>query len=73
MEKLTIVKFQKVLKHRYVCCIIIHEWSDNMGKNNNITSTQLKEWGEVTSYIREIAKKNNVDLSKILLVKKEKL
>ena len=47
--------------------------SDNMGKNNNITATQLKEWGEVTSYIREIAKKNNVDLSKILLVKKEKL
>ena len=47
--------------------------SDNMGKNNNITATQLKEWGEVISYIREIAKKNNVDLSKILLVKKEKL
>ena len=47
--------------------------SDNMGKNNNITAKQLKEWGEVTSYIREIAKKNNIDLSKILLVKKEKL
>lgn len=44
-----------------------------MGKNNNITDKQLKEWGEVTSYIRKIAKKNNVDLSKILLVKKEKL
>ena len=61
------------MKHRYVCCIIIHERSDNMGKNNNITATQLKEWGEVTSYIREIAKKNNVDLTKILLVKKENL
>lgn len=45
--------------------------SDNMGKNNNISANQLKEWGEVTSYIREIAKKKNVDLSKILLVKKE--
>ena len=45
--------------------------SDNMGKNNNITAIQLKEWGEVTCYIREIAKKNNIDLSKILLVKKE--
>ena len=42
-----------------------------MRKNNNITATQLKEWGEVTSYIREIAKKNNIDLSRILLVKKE--
>ena len=61
------------MKHRYVCCIIIHERSDNMSKNRNITDKQLKEWGEVTSYIREIAKKNNVDLSKILLVKKEKL
>ena len=44
-----------------------------MRKNKNITDKQLKEWGEVTSYIREMAKKNNVDLSKILLVKKEKL
>lgn len=44
-----------------------------MGKNNNITARQLKEWCEVTSYIKEIAKKNNVDLSKILLVKKENL
>lgn len=44
-----------------------------MGKNNSITTIQLKEWGEVTSYIREIAKKNNIDLSKILLVKKENL
>ena len=44
-----------------------------MGKDNNISATQLKEWGEVTSYIRKIAKKNNVDLSKILLVKKENL
>ena len=44
-----------------------------MSKNRNITDKQLKEWGEVTIYIREIAKKNNVDLSKILLVKKEKL
>ena len=61
------------MKHRYGCCIIIHERSDNMSKNRNITSKQLKEWGEVTSYIREIAKKNNIDLSKILLVKKEKL
>ena len=42
-----------------------------MPKNTNITATQLKEWGEVTSYIREIAKKKNIDLSKILLVKKE--
>ena len=42
-----------------------------MGKNNNITATQLKEWSEVTRYIIEIAKKNNIDLSKILLVKKE--
>ena len=42
-----------------------------MSKNRNITATQLKEWGEVTSYIREIAKKKNIDLSKILLVKKE--
>ena len=47
--------------------------SDNMGKGHNISAKQLKEWGEVTSYIREIAKKNNIDLSKILLVKKEKL
>ena len=61
------------MKHRYACCIIIHERSDNMGKNNNITAIQLKEWGEVTSYIREIAKKNNIDLTKILLVKKENL
>ena len=64
------------MKHRYACCIIIHERSDNMSKNrkrNSITDKQLKEWGEVTSYIREIAKKNNVDLSKILLVKKENL
>ena len=44
-----------------------------MGKGHNISAKQLKEWGEVTSYIREIAKKNNIDLSKILLVKKEKL
>ena len=44
-----------------------------MGKNNYITPKQLKEWCEVTSYIREIAKKNNIDLSKILLVKKENL
>ena len=45
-----------------------------MSKNRkNITDKQLKEWGEVTSYIREIAKKKNIDLSKILLVKKEKL
>ena len=44
-----------------------------MSKRNNITDKQLKEWGEVTSYIRKIAKKNNVDLSKILLVKKENL
>ena len=43
-----------------------------MGKKN-ITFEQLKEWGEVTNYIREIAKKNNIDLSKILLVKKENL
>ena len=42
-----------------------------MSKRNNITDKQLKEWKEVTSYIREIAKKNNIDLSKILLVKKE--
>lgn len=42
-----------------------------MSKRNNITDKQLKEWKEVTSYIREIAKKNNVDLTKILLVKKE--
>ena len=42
-----------------------------MSKNRNITAKQLKEWCEVTSYIREIAKKNNIDLSKILLVKKE--
>ena len=60
------------MKHSCAWCIIIHEGGDNMGKNNNITATQLKEWGEVTSYIREIAKKNNIDLSKILLVKKEK-
>ena len=45
-----------------------------MQKNRkNITDKQLKEWGEVTSYIIEIAKKNNIDLSKILLVKKENL
>ena len=44
-----------------------------MPKNKNITVKQLKEWGEVTSYIIEMAKKNNVDLSKILIVKKEKL
>lgn len=44
-----------------------------MSKNRNITATQLKEWSEVTCYIRKIAKKNNVDLSKILLVKKENL
>lgn len=44
-----------------------------MSKRNNITDKQLKEWKEVTSYIREIAKKNNIDLSKILLVKKENL
>ena len=44
-----------------------------MSKNRNITATQLKEWGEVTVYIREIAKKKNIDLSKILLVKKENL
>lgn len=42
-----------------------------MSKRNNITDKQLKEWKEVTSYIREIAKKNNIDLTKILLVKKE--
>ena len=39
--------------------------------DNNKSAKQLKEWGEVTRYIREIAKKNNIDLSKILLVKKE--
>ena len=61
------------MKHRYACCIIISERSDNMGKNNNITAKQLKEWGDVTIYIREIAKKNNIDLSKILLVKKGNL
>ena len=61
------------MKHSCGCCIIIHERSDNMPKNKNITVKQLKEWGEVTSYIIEMAKKNNVDLSKILIVKKEKL
>ena len=61
------------MKNRYGCCIIIHERGDNMSKSKNITDKQLKEWGEVTSYIREIAKKNNIDLSKILLVKKENL
>ena len=61
------------MKHRYACCIIIHERRDNMSKRSNITDKQIKEWKEVTSYIREIAKKNNVDLSKILLVKKENL
>ena len=70
---MTVINFKKLLKILYMYSIIYYKGGDNMQENNTIRKSQLLEWEKTTKIVREIAKKKNVDLSKILLVKKEKL